>query len=75
MEQKELINYLYIIALGLAVIGLGLLAFNQAMTWFYKSAFLQTPCQLCASLTNNSMASIPSFQSLNLTDSRIIIPK
>lgn len=53
MNQKEIKNGLYIICIILVVIGLGLFAFNQAMTWFYKSEFLQSPCGLCEKLNQN----------------------
>ena len=53
MERKEIINLLYIALLILTVIGVGLFALNQAMTWFYKAEFLAKPCDLCLKLNNN----------------------
>lgn len=52
MEKKEIRNLLYTIGLILLVIGLGLFALNQSMTWFYKAEFLQSPCGLCEKLND-----------------------
>lgn len=56
-NQKNKINkthltpydLLKLIGIILVVILIGMFAVNQTLTYFYKSAFLQTPCQLCLS--------------------------
>jgi hypothetical protein len=57
MEQKEIINLLYIIGLIVLVIGVGMFALNQTMTWFYKAEFLQSPCGLCEKLNKDFVCS------------------
>ena len=46
-------NILETIAVVLLVVGLGTFALNQVLTFYYNSQFLQTPCELCASLEGN----------------------
>ena len=51
MQQK--INTLYVLKCLLiiaAVIGLGTLAVNQAMQFYYAGDLLATPCELCVKL-------------------------
>jgi hypothetical protein len=34
----------------IGVVAVGMIAFNQVLGYFYKSEFLQTPCELCVKL-------------------------
>lgn len=49
-EKKTIWNFLKFLLIIVAVVSLGLLAVNQALTFFYKAAFLKTPCELCGDL-------------------------
>jgi len=48
--KKSIRDILFLIVIVLIVIGLGLFALNQVLTFYYKSEFLQTPCALCEEL-------------------------
>lgn len=43
-------NYWMMLIMVLLVLALGLTAINQGLGYYYKSKFLQTPCELCAEL-------------------------
>jgi len=59
MEQntKEKWKNIYIIFRSifiiLLVVGAGIFAVNQTLTFFYKSHFLRDPCDLCTDLNTN----------------------
>lgn len=53
MEKQKIIDAGKIIIIVLFVIGLGLFALNQTLNFFYKSEFLQKPCDLCQKLNTN----------------------
>lgn len=50
LKDKTLTWYLQQAILLLGVVALGLLAVNQAIHFTYSSAFLKSPCGLCADL-------------------------
>jgi len=43
-------SWLKAILIVVAIISLGTLAVNQTLGYYYKSKFLQTPCELCKDL-------------------------
>ena len=49
-NKKNIIGFLRFLLYIVLVLGLGLLAINQGIGYFYKSRFLQTPCELCREL-------------------------
>lgn len=53
MNNAILYNTMYTIIVVLLMVGLGLFVINQTLSYFYKSQFLQTPCELCISLEGN----------------------
>jgi hypothetical protein len=67
--KPSLKDALIIITLILLVVGLGMLAANQTLKFFYKSQFLQTPCSLCKELNPNAPINInaPRINNINLT--------
>ena len=42
-----MIEWMKLVAIMLLIIGLGMFALNQTLSYYYKSEFLQTPCSLC----------------------------
>ena len=67
-KLKEVLTIILMIAL---VVGLGMLAINQTIGFFYKARLLQSPCSLCKELNplaGTSMNIIPYNISItNLT--------
>ena len=65
MNKKELINWLKVLLLMIAVVGIGLFAFNQALAWHYKAYLLQKPCQLCLELNPNYQRCLVNISDMN----------
>lgn len=49
-SAKELLVLLLIVLL---IVGIGMFAVNQTLSFYYKSRFLQTPCDLCLDLNKD----------------------
>ena len=50
MERRTTKDYLKMGMMASLIIGMGLLAINQGLGYYYKSELLQRPCELCVSL-------------------------
>lgn len=57
METKIIVKYILI---GLFTLALCMFAINQTLAYFYKSQFLQGPCELCTTIN-------PRFKSCFIT--------
>ena len=53
MRYQELINSLKVLAIILVVVSLGLFAFNQGFSLYYKAELLSKPCELCTRYNPN----------------------
>jgi hypothetical protein len=49
-NKKDKFGLLKTIAIVLLIIGLGVFAVNQVLTYYYKTEFLKSPCYLCGEL-------------------------
>lgn len=49
-KKKTLNDWLWTILIVVLVIAIGIFAVNQSLSYFYKTAFLQNPCELCLDL-------------------------
>ena len=77
--MNQIINWLKVATIIIGVIALGMFAVNQGLGYYYKSRFLQTPCELCAELnpqwqncfeqTTKKVSASPgrAFESLNIS--------
>ena len=75
-KQKEIIQRVILI---LIVIGIGLFVINQVLSYYYKSQFLLTPCELCLEINNNlelcqKINNINEINLSNITFSTEILP-
>jgi len=52
-KMKNTKQKLMMVLIILLVIGAGMFAVQQTLGYYYKSKFLQTPCELCLSLNSN----------------------
>lgn len=69
-NKRSLKEWLLLIMIVVIIIGVGMFAINQTLGFYYKSQFLQSPCQLCVELNpefNNN-----NINKVNLTEFIII---
>ena len=66
-KNNNLISFLRFLLYILLVVGLGLIAVNQGIGYFYKSRFLQTPCELCKELNQKNESPIYNIGIQNIT--------
>lgn len=52
-KKKEMKELIITAAYILIVVGFGMLAVNQTLSFFYKAHFLKNPCSLCSELNPN----------------------
>jgi len=52
-QKRDFFYYAKLVATILLVVGLGVFAINQALHYYYSTAFLSNPCDLCKNLNPN----------------------